>query len=108
MSSIAAGSAPATMTALLDLAEFVRHPEYVERVKELQNAQKAHDAAAKKADDKLKEVMNAQAQMSAAIDARMNDVAAREAAVKQREDAVAVREQRVERRLAKMKEAEAI
>jgi hypothetical protein len=46
MTIIPGAASPLTMEALLALAEFVQHPEYIDRVKELQAAQVASDNSA--------------------------------------------------------------
>jgi hypothetical protein len=46
MTIIPGAASPLTMEALLALAEFVKHPEYIDRIKELQAAQIASDNAA--------------------------------------------------------------
>jgi hypothetical protein len=168
MSSISPGTGSATIESLLQLADFIRHPEYIDRVRELQAAQQAHDSAAQEARDRLAELNSAQHKLEterrefeaaksaafqqaakAASDLKMRETALtaaehdfkqrentstsrletawnifhareeknnqwsvdlhkREAAVKKREEEMASLESRINRRLAKMREAEAI
>jgi peptidoglycan hydrolase CwlO-like protein len=169
MSSISAGAAsPLTMEALVQLADFIRHPEYIDRIRELQAAQRAHDQAAQSAIDEQNAVNEAKHKLEvelrefetnkfttfdraakAASDlkakeagivslsndlirqkndmnaaqtdlnkrikehessasAKTVELKARETAIKKREDELASWEARINRRLAKMREAEAI
>jgi chromosome segregation ATPase len=96
------GSAPAstlTMQAMLDLAEFVKNPQWIDRVKSLQASQVAHDsaaAAAKKAWDEVEDARKSLQNQTAGADARLSareqastkkeaELISREAAVKARE-----------------------
>jgi chromosome segregation ATPase len=168
MSSISPGTGSATIESLLQLADFIRHPEYIDRVRELQAAQQAHDSAAEAAREAAKIVAVAQSKLEterrefeaaksaafqqaakAAADLKLKEtevvslsnelirqkndfnaaqadlakrikehessasaktveLKARETAVKKREDEMASLESRINRRLAKMREAEAI
>jgi len=50
----------------LALADFVKNPDYVERVRELREAQAAHDAALQAAQNAVREATEAQAKLDAA------------------------------------------
>lgn len=54
-----------TMDAFLQLADFIKSPEYIDRVREFQKAQAGHDAAAKDAADAKQVADEAQAKLNA-------------------------------------------
>ena len=59
-------AATLTMDGLLALADFVKNPDYVERVRELRETQVAHDAALQAAQTVVREATEAQAKLDAA------------------------------------------
>ena len=58
-------AATLTMDGLLALADFVKNPDYVERVRELREAQVAHDAALQATQIAVREAADAQAKLDA-------------------------------------------
>jgi hypothetical protein len=103
MTIIPGAASPLTMEALLALADFVQHPEYIDRIKELQAAQVASDNSVMAAAKELAAVKAAQAVLdtetakfkadqlaTAEQNQRTHDaLVAREAAVTAREQALA-------------------
>jgi hypothetical protein len=69
---IPGSASPLTMEALLALAEFVKNPQYIDRIKQLQDAQKKHDAAKAAADVQLGKVLEAQERQDREATANMS------------------------------------
>ena len=93
-----------TIDALLGLVDFLASPQNVARVKELQSAEvaaKAAEDAAKKQSDRTIELMKDHRENVAAHEKAVAQLQADQVALKKQQDQLA-------RKLAKMKEAEAL
>jgi chromosome segregation ATPase len=64
-----------TMDGLLALADFVKNPQYIDRIRELQAAQVAHDHAAAEAAAQFKQASEAQTKLDAEIAAHKDAMA---------------------------------
>jgi hypothetical protein len=93
-----------TIDALLSLADFIGSPQNIARVKELQKAEAAAknaEDAAKKESDRARALLDHHAEKVRLHDAAVLKFAEEKAALEKQQDQLA-------RKLAKMKEAEAI